>query len=134
MTITPRPWGADRLSDPDRRADALRAKFARVSRRIERAYSMRKAKPCIALALVSLVAGAAIFIYWHANAKWTLGETLRHLLAAPNCASARTVGLAPAYRGQPGYWPKLDADKDGIACEPWPRRKRFYSPYSRFAP
>jgi hypothetical protein len=35
---------------------------------------------------------------------------------------ARMVGLAPARRGQPGYYPQHDRDKDGIACEPWPRR------------
>ncbi|WP_245895183.1 excalibur calcium-binding domain-containing protein [Devosia submarina] len=35
---------------------------------------------------------------------------------------ARTVGLAPAYRGQPGYHENNDADYDGIACEPKPRR------------
>ncbi|WP_245451207.1 excalibur calcium-binding domain-containing protein [Borborobacter arsenicus] len=33
----------------------------------------------------------------------------------------RLVGLAPALRGQPGYWRSNDADHDGIACEPWPR-------------
>ena len=30
--------------------------------------------------------------------------------AAPNCAAARAVGLAPAYRGQPGYYPQHDRD------------------------
>jgi hypothetical protein len=25
-------------------------------------------------------------------------------------------------RGQLGYWPRHDADRDGIACEPWRRR------------
>ena len=133
MIITPRPWGADHLSDPDQRADALKAKFRRVTRRSERAHAIRKARPWIALALLSLAAGGVSLFYWHANAKWTAGETLRHLLAAPNCASTRAVGLAPAYKGQPGYWPKHDADKDGIACEPWPRRKRSYSPHRRFA-
>nr|WP_202292921.1 excalibur calcium-binding domain-containing protein [Mesorhizobium sp. 131-2-1] len=44
---------------------------------------------------------------------------LRHLAAFPNCTAARFVGLAPARRGQPGYWPTHDADRDGIACEPW---------------
>jgi len=34
------------------------------------------------------------------------------------------MGLAPARRGQPGYWQKNDADNDGIACEPWPPRVR----------
>ncbi|RUX00540.1 excalibur calcium-binding domain-containing protein [Mesorhizobium sp. M8A.F.Ca.ET.202.01.1.1] len=46
-------------------------------------------------------------------------SALRHLAAFPNCAAARAVGLAPARKGQPGYWPTHDADKDGIACEPW---------------
>lgn len=45
----------------------------------------------------------------------------RHQIAARNCDAARSVGLAPAYRGQPGYWPQLDADDDGISCEPYPR-------------
>ena len=30
---------------------------------------------------------------------------LRDAAAAPNCTAARVVGLAPAYRGQPGYFP-----------------------------
>lgn len=44
----------------------------------------------------------------------------RHRFAARNCDAARSVGLAPAYRGQPGYYARHDADNDGIACEPWP--------------
>ncbi|WP_309322972.1 excalibur calcium-binding domain-containing protein [Actinomyces stomatis] len=34
-----------------------------------------------------------------------------------NCTAARAVGAAPLYRGEPGYRPGLDRDKDGIACE-----------------
>lgn len=37
----------------------------------------------------------------------------------PNCASARAAGAAPISRGSPGYRPALDADDDGIACEPY---------------
>ncbi|PWL16197.1 hypothetical protein DKP76_18790 [Falsochrobactrum shanghaiense] len=48
-------------------------------------------------------------------------DGIRHLTSAPNCNAARAVGLAPARRGQPGYWPSHDADNDGVACEPWPR-------------
>jgi hypothetical protein len=36
-----------------------------------------------------------------------------------NCTQARAAGSAPIYAGQPGYRPALDADGDGIACEPW---------------
>lgn len=34
-----------------------------------------------------------------------------------NCTHARQLGLAPVYRGDPGYRPALDRDNDGIGCE-----------------
>lgn len=37
-----------------------------------------------------------------------------------NCDAARAAGVAPIYRGQPGYALHLDRDRDGIACE-WSR-------------
>ncbi len=37
----------------------------------------------------------------------------------PNCAAARAAGVAPIQRGEPGYRSRLDADNDGIACEPY---------------
>ena len=54
--------------------------------------------------------------------RWPVDVKIRHLLAAVNCSTARAVGLAPSYRGEPGYHAKLDRDDDGIACEPYPRR------------
>lgn len=36
-----------------------------------------------------------------------------------NCAAARAAGAAPIREGQPGYRVELDADRDGIACEPY---------------
>jgi hypothetical protein len=42
-----------------------------------------------------------------------------------NCAEARAAGAAPIHIGQPGYAPHLDADGDGIACEPWSGRSRL---------
>jgi excalibur calcium-binding domain-containing protein len=36
------------------------------------------------------------------------------------CAEARAAGVAPMRRGEPGYREGLDADHDGIACEPYP--------------
>lgn len=38
------------------------------------------------------------------------------------CNEVRAAGLAPLYRGQPGYRPEMDGDDDGIACEPHRRR------------
>jgi micrococcal nuclease len=34
-----------------------------------------------------------------------------------NCTEARTAGVEPIYKGQPGYTEKFDRDSDGIACE-----------------
>lgn len=31
-------------------------------------------------------------------------------------------GMAPIYRGEPGYREGLDADADGVACEPYRRQ------------
>jgi hypothetical protein len=39
-----------------------------------------------------------------------------------NCGEARSLGLQNIPRGSPYYAPWLDADNDGLACEPWPRR------------
>lgn len=38
------------------------------------------------------------------------------------CREARAAGVAPMYRGEPGYAPHLDRDGDGIACEPYNER------------
>ena len=37
----------------------------------------------------------------------------------PNCAAARAAGAAPLRFGEPGYLAPLDADGDGVACEPY---------------
>ncbi|MFA6114882.1 MAG: excalibur calcium-binding domain-containing protein [Sphingomonas sp.] len=50
-----------------------------------------------------------------------------------NCDAARAAGVAPIYRGRPGYREEMDGDSDGIACEPYrgmhgirvPRRARW---------
>jgi len=36
-----------------------------------------------------------------------------------NCAAARAAGVAPLRRGEAGYGRHLDADGDGVACEPY---------------
>ena len=66
------------------------------------------------------ITAVAIF----ASSPWSVLTTLRHIGAARNCDAARAMGLAPALKGQPGYYAKHDRDKDGIACEPWPRERR----------
>lgn len=36
-----------------------------------------------------------------------------------SCRQARAAGVTSMRRGDPGYAPHLDADNDGIACEPY---------------
>lgn len=46
-------------------------------------------------------------------------RTSSHGVYFRNCAAARAAGAAPLYRGHPGYREPLDADGDGVACEPY---------------
>lgn len=76
-------------------------------------------------ALVAIVAFAIVLaVVWVlSSSSWPVTTTLRHIASAPNCEFARLVGLAPAGRGEPGYWKHHDRDRDGVACEPWPQRR-----------
>lgn len=120
---------------PDRETHLrkLHGRFAVVSRRLERrrerAWYLRNWKLiAVALAFASICG-------------WSIAETearsildgVRHILAAPNCSMARLVSVAPARYGQPGYWRSHDADDDGIACEPWLRRRTANSYCHRLA-
>ena len=44
-------------------------------------------------------------------------KTYRNSVFA-NCSEARAAGAAPVRRGDPGYGPHLDRDRDGVGCEP----------------
>ncbi|WP_246529211.1 excalibur calcium-binding domain-containing protein [Microvirga zambiensis] len=48
---------------------------------------------------------------------WPAEIRAKHIAARRSCEAARAEGLAPATRGYPGYWPHLDGDNDGVACE-----------------
>ena len=128
VTKPPQPWGAHRSRHPDRQAQSLKARFQQVTRLIEK-DKRRGAYRWILTTVAFAVGVGAVYLALEASSQWPALTTLKHLLAAPNCTAARAVGLAPAYRGNPGYWAKHDADNDGIACEPWPRSR---SPYSRY--
>ena len=76
---------------------------------------------------LTLLAGAVAVLGYSSLTEVKPGSffmAVRHILAFPNCSAARAVGLAPARRGQPGYWSHHDRDDDGIACEPIPLRFR----------
>ncbi len=99
------------------RSVRARAVFRRDAPRPGRRWYRRHWIPLVAVAALMVAAGWSLMTV----KPRTVGEGARHLLAAPNCDAALAVGLAPARRGQPGYYASHDADGDGIACEPWPR-------------
>ena len=54
----------------------------------------------------------------HARGGEQVSSLQEHVYYA-RCADARAAGVAPISEGQPGYRAELDADGDGIACEPY---------------
>jgi len=116
---TRRPYR--RRTPKEARLINLRRRFRRVSERAGLAALSPGYKWAFRLLLFVLALEAGLLTIMMLS-PWPLGVTLRHLGAMRNCDAARAMGLAPARRGEPGYWPKHDADNDGIACEPWPHR------------
>ena len=59
---------------------------------------------------------------YHCHNGGTGGEPVRPPAPSPptlyaDCDAVRAAGTAPLYAYQPGYFPDLDADLDGVACE-----------------
>ncbi|WP_417495963.1 excalibur calcium-binding domain-containing protein [Maricaulis sp.] len=107
--------------DRDRHATRLRNRFRAVSNRAMRRQRLVHSLRVWGLRLA--LAGSAAVLVWFVIASlspWPVPTTLRHLAASQNCDTARAVDLAPARRGEPGYWAENDRDHDGIACEAWP--------------
>jgi Excalibur calcium-binding domain len=110
----PSGWTVHRNREAERRLEAIVAASKRAERM--RRWRQRWLGP---MGVVALIGSAVAFGF--SLSPWPVVVTLKHLAAFPNCNAARGVGLAPARRGQPGYYHRHDADHDGIACEPWPR-------------
>src|SRR3546814_5024544 len=111
-------WEARHGRDPDAAARCLQQGFRAVSRRYERATARPRFDHWAKIAALIIIAGVALYWIPFRLSPWPLVPTLKHLAAALNCDAARVLGLAPANRGTPGYWPSHDRDDDGIACEP----------------
>jgi len=105
-----------------KRLRRIKQGFQRISHRWDRASRRRKFYRAVGLWLVGAL-GAFAVTWYFLSSPWPPIPTLKHLAAFPNCDAARLVGLAPARKGEPGYWSRHDRDQDGISCEPWPRVK-----------
>jgi hypothetical protein len=127
MTLQRPPWPV-RLGDgPEQRLSRLKLGFRGVTRRWDRAVRRRELYRVVMLWVIGAVLGFAV-AWEFLSSPWPPIATLKHYMAFPNCAATRMVGLAPAYKGQPGYWSRNDRDKDGIACEPWPNQRKNTTP------
>ncbi len=117
--------------DPEKELSGLQRRFGAISRRYERSRARAmmfrrlgaRTRTIANAAMLAAVAVAVPFVLLKTLSPWPVGATLRHIVAAPNCDAAHSVGLAPSRKGQPGYWPRHDADDDGVACEPWRYRR-----------
>jgi hypothetical protein len=69
------------------------------------------------LAVIPICGSFALVFWFFVASPWSFVLTLKHFAAFPSCRVAEAVGLAPAHRGQPGYWPNHDVDNNGVACE-----------------
>ncbi len=89
---------------------------------------MRRPNFFVPAILVVLFGAAIANTNWHASGQpprlTAFGETaqaddVESSVYYRRCADARAAGAAPIYAGEPGYREGLDADGDGIACEPY---------------
>jgi hypothetical protein len=87
-------------------------------RRMPRARSYLRRNMGLILSL-ALAAGLIGWGLW--RSPFDAPTTLRHWAAAPDCAAARAMGLAPSRPGEPGYYVRHDRDLDGKSCEPFVR-------------
>jgi hypothetical protein len=108
------------IAGAETRLRKLKRGFNRVSRRWGWRFRLERLYRVAIFPAVAAI-GSFAFVWYLSASPWGVVLTLKHLAAFPNCAAAKAVGLTPARKGQPGYWPHHDRDNDGIACEPIPR-------------
>ncbi|MDR6513182.1 hypothetical protein J2792_004074 [Novosphingobium capsulatum] len=75
----------------------------------------------LACALSAATVGSTWFFSRHNPSpagEWDLLQSSPDVYYA-DCNAARAAGVTPIHKGQAGYRTELDADADGIACEPY---------------
>ncbi|MCB5174609.1 MULTISPECIES: excalibur calcium-binding domain-containing protein [Microvirga] len=122
MKVLPEGWRVHRGRDPEAELRSLKRRFQAISGRFHRAEKLRRLYRWVRMAAFAAAVSFALTAVALSFSPWPLPTTLRHIAALPHCRAARAVDLAPAYRGEPGYWRHLDADGDGRSCEPWTLR------------
>ena len=103
------------------RAERLRRGFAKAhhgfpQRRLSRGFA--RALRDIGLVAMGCVFGVAGTTFMEKAPGFDSGSAQRFVYYA-SCREAFLDRAASIRRGEPGYRPELDADSDGIACEPY---------------
>jgi len=123
--VRPGPGPEDRMRNLQRRFRAVSARHDRAIKLRRGMIKLRRGMIKLRRGMMAVLAAIVAFaVVWGlSSSPWPVTTTLRHIASAPNCGFARVVGLAPAKKGEPGYWKRHDRDGDGIACEPWPPQR-----------
>jgi hypothetical protein len=107
-----------RERDPEKETRLLKRRFSKITRGFERAQSLRRLYRASVFPVLLIVIiggfGAAILL----RSPWPPLATVRHAVAFAGCSAANWVGLAPAVKGNPGYWRRLDRNGTGWSCMP----------------
>jgi hypothetical protein len=117
MKILPKGWRVHQGRDPEEELQRLNRRFRAISRRHERAIWLRKFFRFTKVCVLGMGTAVVIYVLLKSSLAWPPFAALKHIAAFPNCNAARAVGLAPAQRGEPGYWTRHDRDGDGWACD-----------------
>lgn len=100
--------------ETEREAEFLRQRMGLVSERVrgqsEISHTLKVLTTVVLIALGGYMALTTL-------SPWPVSYTLRHLVSFAGCDATRMVDLAPAHKGQPGYWHGNDPDRNGIACD-----------------
>ena len=111
--------------DPEKEAQKLKRRFQAVSDRRFRnrgpgKFKRRSWNGTIVVAGLVIVTTYVLYTWvWRSNL-WPSEQVRSQAAYITDCSSARRMGIAPLYKGFPGYRASLDRDGDGIACEPYP--------------
>lgn len=75
---------------------------------------------CIFVGIASWTVTPQLINVWRTSSILaTEVEAVERSVYYQGCDEVRSAGVAPIYRGSPGYHKGLDRDGDGVACEPY---------------